>query len=114
MGTCGTCNEACLNCIGGTDADCLVCANEKIKYPPGIDTKGSCLTPCEDTKMYRTVEGENCKPCFEGCLTCSGPLQTDCMTCASPLVKNTALGESGACVKGCSSSHQYPDSDGVC
>ena len=52
----------------------ILIANEKIKYPPGIDTKGSCLTPCEDTKMYRTVEGEDCKPCFEGCLTCSGPL----------------------------------------
>ena len=103
-GSCASCDAACLSCVGATDADCLVCAGDKIKIPAELDKKGVCLAPCTNTSEYPTVGGV-CKPCFEGCLTCAGPLMTDCLTCASPLVKNTAVGEPGACVKGCSSTH---------
>ena len=46
-GDCAQCNVACLECVGGTDADCLKCAEDPtvilIKYPLTYGVPGKCI-----------------------------------------------------------------------
>ncbi|XP_014677468.1 PREDICTED: proprotein convertase subtilisin/kexin type 5-like [Priapulus caudatus] len=70
---CLPCNNMCLLCSGGDDADCRSCR-------PGLHLdNGHCVASCPHGK-YAASTGR-CEPCHASCAGCLGSSDKDCSSC---------------------------------
>ncbi|OHS96483.1 hypothetical protein TRFO_37341 [Tritrichomonas foetus] len=92
---CVPCDKSCQTCDGGTNYDCITCAEG---YTMKTDDNGTqfcsekCIVPhcqncipdqnvCNQFENNYYLENNQCKKCNIACETCTGPSNGDCLTC---------------------------------
>ncbi|XP_039614478.1 extracellular matrix protein FRAS1 isoform X1 [Polypterus senegalus] len=84
---CKACKETCATCLN--EFECESCEEGLwMKY-------GKCVPDCGEG-FYADYRGY-CSPCYESCLSCSGPSEKDCLSCVHPL----HYLKGGSCVTDC-------------
>ncbi|KAL4508006.1 hypothetical protein ABPG72_021379 [Tetrahymena utriculariae] len=78
---CEGCNEACQQCTGSTNLDCVKCAAKYFYY----QQNNSCLLTCPDNKYADSISMK-CLPCDKSCTTCNGGSNSNCTSCLLPSV----------------------------
>ncbi|KAL4508005.1 hypothetical protein ABPG72_021378 [Tetrahymena utriculariae] len=78
---CEGCNEACQQCTGSTNLDCVKCAAKYFYY----QQNNSCLLTCPDN-TYADSISMKCLPCDKSCATCNGGSNSNCTSCLLPSV----------------------------
>ena len=78
------CNERCFSCeqLGNdTHSNCTKCLNNEYHFDPIIPNH--CIKEDElpDINYYFDTDDDIYKLCYETCLKCSGPNETDCISC---------------------------------
>ena len=78
------CNERCFSCeqLGNdTHSNCIKCLNNEYHFDPIIPNH--CIKEDElpDINYYFDTDDDIYKLCYETCLKCSGPNETDCISC---------------------------------
>ena len=84
-GMCKKCHETCEQCVGPTEADCLICADATKRIYPQIEGyPGQCVTPCLEHKFWN---GTHCDDCDGTCDKCMGTGADKCISCPDGSVK---------------------------
>ncbi|KAL4499150.1 hypothetical protein ABPG72_017052 [Tetrahymena utriculariae] len=93
---CSQCSLTCLTCTAPGDSNsCLTCS--KTTYL----LNGQCVSSCPQKYYSSTSTNPStqiCNKCYQDCLTCSGPQNTDCKTCQLPLYFVAAISQ---CLASC-------------
>ncbi|KAL4464823.1 hypothetical protein ABPG74_011384 [Tetrahymena malaccensis] len=78
---CENCNEACIQCTGPSNLDCVKCSTNYFYY----QQNNSCLLMCPDG-TYADSPSMKCLPCDKSCSTCNGGTNLNCISCSLPSV----------------------------
>lgn len=70
---CGQCDPACESCQGPLKTDCLSCNIPQFLF------NGSCVASCLPRRYFPDTINYICQPCYESCLTCTGPNDDQCI-----------------------------------
>ncbi|EAR87309.2 zinc finger lsd1 subclass family protein (macronuclear) [Tetrahymena thermophila SB210] len=84
---CNTCHINCLSCTGQLSNNCLSC-------PPSLPffniKTNECLVQapasgyyCQSSSNTSLSYQQDCYPCDQSCLQCSGPISTNCLSCTT-------------------------------
>ncbi|PIK61372.1 putative proprotein convertase subtilisin/kexin type 5 isoform X1 [Apostichopus japonicus] len=104
---CAECDDACEDCVGPGDHDCLKCT----EGTHHLTADGRCIECGEG--YFVMVETSMCLSCHPSCLTCDGLSPHDCLTCEERLEKGgNGDSASGTCVTGCPPGQYLSDTDG--
>ncbi|EWS76513.1 H-type lectin domain protein (macronuclear) [Tetrahymena thermophila SB210] len=84
---CNNCHVNCLSCTGPQSNNCLSC----YPYLLFFNTKSNeCLVQapasgyyCQSSSSASPWYQQDCYPCDQSCLQCSGPLSTNCLSCTT-------------------------------
>ena len=75
-GICKNCHNSCAHCTGPINTQCISCNHTNNAF-----LSAALTCSCIDTYYLDTTPTELCKPCGNGCRTCSGPNNNQCVTC---------------------------------
>ncbi|KAJ1355926.1 Furin-like cysteine rich region [Parelaphostrongylus tenuis] len=91
------CDETCdpaLGCWGRGPTMCTKCRYWQLNE--------TCVKECPEEGFYQDYTTKQCLPCYEECLTCSGPSERDCTSCRNvQLQTNDEL----ICLANCGANH---------
>ena len=74
------CSNRCLTCSNNSE-NCTKCINESYHFHPNIENNCIMQDELPNNNYYLDKSDDKYKICYERCLVCTGPNETDCLSC---------------------------------
>lgn len=94
---CLKCHSDCSECSGPLNTDCISCKDPLFSVLTK-ELQNLCLANC-GSNYY--LSSKSCFKCYENCLECKGPLDTDCLSCKNPSFKVLNKESKDVCLQDC-------------